>query len=109
MDILNAVRELGNAKPTHVMYKANLSHDRLTKYLEGLILKGLIEMKQEGESRYYVVTTRGIQFRIEIRKAEAFATGFGIALLGRWLHRTRQRNQVFAACDQMPRTCFSER
>jgi predicted transcriptional regulator len=80
IDILEAVRGLGNAKPTHVLYKANLSHDRLTRYLDELTGKGLIEMKQDGESRFYVITPKGVQFIIEIRKAEMFVTGFGITL-----------------------------
>ncbi|MDA4129041.1 MAG: winged helix-turn-helix domain-containing protein [Thaumarchaeota archaeon] len=80
IDILESVRELGNAKPTHILYKANLSHDRLTKYLDELVGKGLIAVKLDGDSRYYVMTPSGVQFLIEIRKAEAFVSGFGIAL-----------------------------
>jgi predicted transcriptional regulator len=80
LDILNAVRELQNAKPTHILYKANLSHDRLTRYLDELTSKGLIESKQDGDSRYYVITTKGVQFLFEIRKAEEFVAGFGMAL-----------------------------
>jgi predicted transcriptional regulator len=80
IDIMNAVRELQNAKPTHILYKANLSHDRLTKYLDELTGKGLIESKQEGENRYYTVTPKGIQFLIEARKAEEFVAGFGMTL-----------------------------
>jgi predicted transcriptional regulator len=80
IDIVNAVRELQNAKPTHVLYKANLSYDRLTRYLEELAGKGLIEAKQDGENRYYVITPKGVQFLIEARKAEEFVAGFGMTL-----------------------------
>ena len=80
LDILNAVREEGDAKPTHILYKANLSHDRLVKYLDELTGKGLIEMKQEGENRSYRITTKGVSFLIEIRRAEAFIQGFGLAI-----------------------------
>jgi predicted transcriptional regulator len=80
LDILNAVRELQNAKPTHILYKANLSHDSLTRYLDELTSKGLIESKQDGDNRYYAITTKGVQFLIEIRKAEEFVAGFGMTL-----------------------------
>ena len=81
LDILNAIREEGDAKPTHILYKANLSHERLVKYLDDLTAKGLIEMQQqEGESRVYRMTTKGIQFLIEMRRAESFVQGFGLAI-----------------------------
>ncbi len=80
LDILNAVREMGEAKPTHVLYKANLSHERLVRYLDDLTAKGLIEMKQEGENRTYSITPKGVSFLIEMRRAEAFVQGFGLAI-----------------------------
>jgi predicted transcriptional regulator len=81
LDILNAVREEGNAKPTHILYRANLSHDRLTKYLDELVAKGLIEVRQQDEgNRYYSITPKGVSFLVEIRKAQAFVEGFGIPL-----------------------------
>ena len=80
LDILNAVREEGDAKPTHILYKANLSHERLVKYLDDLTAKGLIEMKQEGDNRMYRLTTKGVSFLIEMRRAESFVEGFGLAI-----------------------------
>lgn len=80
LDILNAVRDEGDAKPTHILYKANLSHDRLVKYLDELTGKGLIEMQEEGENRSYRITPKGVSFLIEIRRAEAFIQGFGLAI-----------------------------
>ncbi len=80
LDILNAIKEMGDAKPTHVLYKANLSHERLVKYLDDLTVKGLIEMKQEGENRTYNITPKGVGFLIEMRRAEAFIQGFGLAI-----------------------------
>jgi predicted transcriptional regulator len=80
LDILNAIREEGDAKPTHILYKANLSHERLVKYLEDLTAKGLIEVHQDGENRTYKMTTKGIEFLIEMRRAESFVQGFGLAI-----------------------------
>ncbi|MDG6981642.1 MAG: hypothetical protein JRN51_11105 [Nitrososphaerota archaeon] len=78
LDILNAVKEEGDAKPTHILYKANLSHERLVRYLEDLLAKGLVEVKQDGENRTYNITPKGVGFLIEMRKAEAFVQGFGL-------------------------------
>ena len=80
LDILNAVKDEGDAKPTHILYKANLSHERLVRYLEDLTAKGLIEVKQDGETRTYNITPKGVGFVIEMRRAEAFVQGFGLAI-----------------------------
>jgi len=80
LDILNAIREEGDAKPTHILYKANLSHERLVRYLEDLTGKGLIEVRQDGENRTYKMTPKGIEFLIEMRRAESFVQGFGLAI-----------------------------
>lgn len=80
LDIITTVKDLQNAKPTHILNKANLSHDRLVKYLDQLTAHGLIEARTEGESRYYVITPKGVQFLIEMRTAEEFVAGFGLTL-----------------------------
>lgn len=80
LDILNAVREEGDAKPTHILYKANLSHERLVKYLDDLSAKGLIEVKQQGENRTYALTPKGVGFLIEMRRTESFVRGFGLVI-----------------------------
>lgn len=80
LDILNAIKEEGDAKPTHILYKANLSHERLVKYLEELSAKGLIEMKQQGESRTYTLTPKGVSFLMEMRRTESFVEGFGLVI-----------------------------
>jgi predicted transcriptional regulator len=79
-DILLSVMEEGNAKPTRVLYKANLSYDRLVKYLDELISKGLLQEMHASDSRYYVITQQGVKFLEEVRKAEAFLSGFGLSL-----------------------------
>ena len=80
LDILNAVKEEGEAKPTHILYKANLSHERMVRYLDDLTAKGLIEVKQDEENRTYSITPKGVGFLIEMQRAEAFVQGFGLAI-----------------------------
>ena len=80
LDILNAVQELHDAKPTHILNKANLSHDRLVRYVDRLLERNLIEAHQDGENRFYTLTPRGVQFLLEMRRAEDFVVGFGLSL-----------------------------
>ncbi len=79
MDILQAVQEAGRAKPTHVLQKANLSHERLTRYLGELVEKNLVSENQDDGNRYYALTERGIKFLDELRRAETFVAGFGLS------------------------------
>ena len=80
LDILNAIQDMGDAKPTHILYKANLSHERMVKYLDDLTAKGLIDVKQDGENRTYSLTPKGVSFLLEMRRAEAFVQGFGLSI-----------------------------
>jgi predicted transcriptional regulator len=80
LDILITVRDEGQAKPTRILQKANLAYDRLNRHLQELVSKQLLEERQEGDSRYYVLTPKGLEFIDNVRKAEAFVKGFGIAL-----------------------------
>jgi len=52
------------ALKTHIMYKANLSHKQLTKYLQFVIGNALLQEISDPEdgTRYYQVTEKGIQF-----------------------------------------------
>jgi predicted transcriptional regulator len=53
-----------DALKTHIMYKANLSHKQLTKYLQFVIGNALLQEISDPEdgTRYYQVTEKGIQF-----------------------------------------------
>jgi predicted transcriptional regulator len=80
LDILRVIEEEGEAIPTHILYKANLSHDRLTSYVGDLEQRGLIAQVTRGESRAYTLTPEGRKFLKELKRAEAFLSGFGISL-----------------------------
>jgi len=80
-DILRVVeRERGNAKPTHILYGANLSHDRLVKYLTQLRERGLIEETGVADRTAYSLTDKGIEFLKEFRKVSEFAEAFGFVI-----------------------------
>jgi len=80
LDVITAVKDLHEAKPTHILNRANLPHDRLAKFLDQLLAHGLIEVKTEGEGRYYLITPKGVQFILELQRADEFVAGFGMAL-----------------------------
>ncbi len=77
-DILRAIQESGQAKVTHVLYKANLSHDRLSKYLTQLEQCSLIQRNDDGERQTYSITKQGEAFLVEFRRMEEFASAFGL-------------------------------
>ncbi|MDW5563252.1 MAG: winged helix-turn-helix domain-containing protein [Methanomassiliicoccus sp.] len=77
-DILRAISESSPAKVTHILYRSNLSHDRLSKYLQQLEESGLIDKEQEGERAFYSITDEGQKFIVEFRRMEEFAEAFGL-------------------------------
>lgn len=81
LDMLRAIRsEGGKSGPTKILYGANLSHDRLTKYLDQLIKLGLIAESKEEEKTYYLITDKGVDFLREFGRIERFAEAFGIGI-----------------------------
>lgn len=74
------VKAEGNAKPTRVLYGANLSHERLTKYLEDLEAKGLLRHLDQGERITYSLTPEGEAFLGEYAKLKRFTDAFGLEL-----------------------------
>jgi len=50
---------LNGATKTRLVYRANLNFKILSKYLDFLISRGLIEHKRTGTLNYYQTTTKG--------------------------------------------------
>jgi len=80
LDILETVRDEGNTRPTRILYRANLSHDRLVKYLGELSARTLLEERQDADGKYYTLTSKGLDFINQVKKAEAFVMGFGLTI-----------------------------
>jgi len=78
-DMLSAIQNKGGRiKPTHLMYKANLSHEQLTSYLEELVEKELVEeIKSEKKNKYFIITERGDHFVQKIKEMKQFEKSFG--------------------------------
>ena len=77
--MLSAIQDKGGRiKPTHLMYKANLSHEQLTSYLDDLVNKELVEeITSEKNNRYFIITDRGNKFAQKIREMKQFEKSFG--------------------------------
>ena len=81
-DILTVINEEGGAAgPTRILYGANLSHERMMRYLAEMEEKGLIERLagEEGRARY-VITERGRRLLREMRRIEEFLQAFGLEI-----------------------------
>ncbi len=78
-DILKAIKEKeGRIKPTHIMYKANLSPQMLKAYLEELITKGLVLEKKFGKRKTYFLTEKGLKYIEEYQVILGFVDSFGL-------------------------------
>jgi len=78
-DILSAIdKKGGKIKPTHLLYKANLSHQRMKKYIAELLEKSLIQEVAEGQNKFYILTEKGTQFVSEYQRIKQFTESFGL-------------------------------
>jgi predicted transcriptional regulator len=84
-DILLAIQNKGGRiKPTHLMYKSNLSHKLLNSYLEELIQKELVIIeevqvkKKQNVNKTVIITEKGLGFLAEFRRMREFTDAFGL-------------------------------
>lgn len=78
-DILEAIQKKGGKiKPTHLMYKANLSHKLMTSYLEELMSKELVLEITEKQYRYLTITDEGYKFLEKFKQMKDFKESFGL-------------------------------
>ncbi len=77
-DILEAIRAKGGTiKPTHLLYKSNLSHDSMKRYVSELMEKGMVDESEEKRSKKYVITDRGLKFLTQYQQIREFTDSFG--------------------------------
>ena len=84
-DILLAIQNKGGRiKPTHLMYKSNLSHKLLNTYLDELMGKELVRVdeeivrKKKTPNKMVVITDKGLGFLAEFRRMREFTDAFGL-------------------------------
>ncbi|MBT4175005.1 hypothetical protein HOC80_00265 [archaeon] len=77
-DILEAIRgKGGKIKPTHLLYKSNLSHDSMKRYVSELIEKEMMLEIQEKRSKNYSITDKGLKFLTSYQQIREFTDSFG--------------------------------
>lgn len=74
------VEEGGSAGPTRILYGANLSHDRLVRYLREMEEKELIERRNDDGRTVYGITEKGKRLLDEVRKIEELLRAFGLEI-----------------------------
>ena len=85
-DILVVIRDKsGKIKPTHILYKSNLSHQLMDEYLQELISKDFIveqetiKGKHKTKSKTYSITNKGLTFLDKYRTIVEFTESFGLS------------------------------
>lgn len=78
-DMLAIVQEKGRGiKPTHLMYKANLSHKQMKGYLDELLKKNLVENQQSKTGKLISITKQGRDFLLQYNRMREFEKTFGL-------------------------------
>ena len=79
-DMLVAIQKAqGKIKPTHLMYKANLSHKLLNSYLGDLIKRDMAqELQVDKVHKFIILTDKGRDFLVQFRKIKEFQESFGL-------------------------------
>ena len=78
-DMLAMVQEKGGSiKPTHLMYKANLSHSQMKSYIDELMIKKLIAKEETKNGNRIVITKSGRDFLFQYSRMREFEKTFGL-------------------------------
>jgi len=78
-DILSSIQNKeGKIKPTHLLYKSNLSHAKLTEYVDILLKKGMIEKKEIKGKKMFFMKEQGHKFLLEFERIKEFSDSFGL-------------------------------
>jgi predicted transcriptional regulator len=78
-DILLSIQQKnGEIKPTHLMYKSNLSHTQMKSYLEELVENSLVEKINKKTYEYIIITDKGREFLTKLKEMNSFDKSFGL-------------------------------
>ncbi|MBI2101233.1 hypothetical protein HYT53_01355 [Candidatus Woesearchaeota archaeon] len=68
----------GQIKPTHLMYKSNMSHGQMKTYIDDLVQKDLIKKVKKNNYDYVIITDKGHEFLQKLREMREFEKAFGL-------------------------------
>ena len=78
-DILKSIQDKeGTIKPTHLLYRSNLSHAKLKEYINILQEKGMIEEKTVKSKKMFFMKEQGYKFLSEFERIKDFSESFGL-------------------------------
>lgn len=78
-DMVKSIHDKGGKiKPTHLLYKSNLSHGKMKEYLGELMKQGMVEEFVEKDKKLFRITEKGSNFLIEYSKIKEFSDSFGL-------------------------------
>ena len=78
-DMLSSIiNKGGRIKPTHMMYKSNMSHIQMKSYLDDLVQKELVRKVKEGNYDYVIITDKGCEFVQKLKQMREFEKVFGL-------------------------------
>ena len=78
-DILRSIQKKeGRIKPTHLLYKSNLSHAKLKEYVTILLEKGMMEERIVNGRKMYYMKDQGHKFLLEFERIKEFSDSFGL-------------------------------
>ena len=78
-DILRSIQNKeGKIKPTHLLYKSNLSHAKLMEYVDILLEKGMIEERLVKGKKMFFMKDQGHKFLLEFERIKEFSDSFGL-------------------------------
>jgi len=78
-DMLISIQQKGGEiKPTHLMYRSNLSHIQMKSYLEELIEKNFVSKIKKKNYEYIILTDKGFSFLQKLNEMKEFERTFGL-------------------------------
>jgi len=78
-DMLRAIEEKGGKIiPTHLLYKSNLSHQRMKLYLDELKQRNMIAEIHVKDKLFYELTDEGRKFMQNFKQMKQFTEAFGL-------------------------------
>lgn len=78
-DMLSSIiNKGGQIKPTHLMYKSNMSHGQMKHYLDDLIQKEFVKKVKKDNYDYIIITDKGHEFMQRLREMKEFEKAFGL-------------------------------